>query len=150
MIISNESNTSRVVYHYSEPSLLTTPPRDVNMPDEVLKFELTESELSELVKASSVLQLPDLKITGGDEPDEVLLVLTDKQDPSSNSYTVKTVGNPVDGITSYSFYFKVDNLKILPGTYTVEISDKAVSQFTNDVEDITYWIALESDSKTER
>ena len=150
VIISNESNTSRVVYHYSEPSLLTTPPRDVNMPDEVLKFELTESELSELVKASSVLQLPDLKITGGDEPDEVLLVLTDKQDPSSNSYTVKTVGNPVDGITSYSFYFKVDNLKILPGTYTVEISDKAVSQFTNDVEDITYWIALESDSKTER
>ena len=150
VIISNESNTSRVVYHYSEPSLLTTPPRDVNMPEGVLRFEFTESELSEVMKASSVLQLPDLKITGGEESDDVLLVLTDKSDPTSNSYTVSTVGNPVDGISSYSFYFKVESLKILPGTYTVEISDKSVSQFTNDVEDITYWIALESDSTTKR
>tara|TARA_B100001094_G_C18193042_1_gene808604 strand:- start:2155 stop:2853 length:699 start_codon:yes stop_codon:yes gene_type:complete len=148
VVISNESNTSQVVYHYSEPTLLTTPPRDVNMPESVLKFDLSSSELSELMKASSVLQLPDLKITNSDEGEEILLVLTDKGDVTSNTYTVSTVGD--NTLSSYSFYFKVDSLKILPGTYTVEVSDQMVSQFTNDVEDITYWIALESDSTSEK
>jgi len=148
VIISNESNTSRVVYHYSEPSLLTTPPRDVNMPESVLKFDLSSSEMSELMKASSVLQLPDLKITNSDDENEVLLVLTDKSDVTSNTYTVAAVGS--SDLSKYSFYFKVESLKILPGSYSVEISDQSVSQFTNDVEDITYWIALESDSTSEK
>jgi len=147
VVISNESNTSQVVYHYSEPSLLTTPPRDVNMPEPVLRFELNASELSELMKASSVLGLPDLKIVKSDN-DQLDLVLTNKDDPTSNTYTVSTVGD--SDVSSFSFFFKVDSLKILPGSYTVEISDQSVSQFTNDVEDITYWIALESDSTTEK
>ena len=106
----------------------------------VVVYESSEPEV--------VLQLPDLKITNSDEGEEILLVLTDKGDVTSNTYTVSTVGD--NTLSSYSFYFKVDSLKILPGTYTVEVSDQMVSQFTNDVEDITYWIALESDSTSEK
>ena len=147
VVISNESNTSRVVYYYSEPSLLTTVNRDVNMPESVLNFELTESEMTELMKASSVLQLPDLKITNSEEGDEILLVLTDKGDVTSNTYTITTVGDST--VSSYSFYYKVENFKILPGAYSVEISDKAVSKFSSKSDDLTYWIALESDSSSE-
>ena len=118
------------------------------MPESVLKFDLSSSEMSELMKASSVLQLPDLKITNSDDENEVLLVLTDKSDVTSNTYTVAAVGS--SDLSKYSFYFKVESLKILPGSYSVEISDQSVSQFTNDVEDITYWIALESDSTSEK
>jgi len=43
----------------------------------------------------------------------------------------------------------VDNLKILPGDYTVEISEKVVSSFSNKNEPLTYWIALNADSTYE-
>jgi hypothetical protein len=46
----------------------------------------------------------------------------------------------------FSFNFKVENLKILNGTYEVVISSKLLSQFKNTSYDVTYWIALEPDS----
>ena len=35
---------------------------------------------------------------------------------------------------------------MLPGDYDIGISDKVVSQFNKVNDDITYWVALESDS----
>ena len=43
-------------------------------------------------------------------------------------------------------YFKGENLKLLRGDYNVKISSKAISQFTHNDIDLTYWIALEPDS----
>ena len=54
----------------------------------------------------------------------------------------------IKGTGDYKFYFKVENLKIIPGDYDVEISSKNISHFTNKSNDktIQYWIALEPDS----
>ena len=41
---------------------------------------------------------------------------------------------------------KIENIKILPGTYKVDISEKLLSRFVNETYDVTYYIALEPDS----
>ena len=46
----------------------------------------------------------------------------------------------------YKFWFKVENLKVLPGNYDVEVSSKKISHFVNSVLPIQYWIALEPES----
>ena len=43
-------------------------------------------------------------------------------------------------------YLKSEYLKLLPGDYSVGISDKVVSRFAHSDIDLTYYIALDSDS----
>ena len=46
----------------------------------------------------------------------------------------------------FNFNFKVENIKILPGTYDVVVSQKLLSRFTCQDYDLKYYIALEPDS----
>ena len=46
----------------------------------------------------------------------------------------------------FSFNFKVENIKIFPGTYEVVISKKLLARFVNKANNLTYFIALEPDS----
>ena len=48
--------------------------------------------------------------------------------------------------STFSFNFKVENIKILPGTYDVVVSKKLLSRFISKNQDLTYYIALEPDS----
>ena len=140
--ITNGTNKSEVVYYYSAPNLLTTVNKKIIMPESVISFELKETDLQELQKASSVLQLPDLVVRPRDS--KIELAVLDKADASTNVYSIE-VGEFSDDV-EFSFYFKVDNMKMLSGDYDVDISEKIVSQFFHKTEDIKYWVALESDS----
>ncbi|MBC8442782.1 MAG: hypothetical protein H8D80_01190 [Proteobacteria bacterium] len=133
-----------VVYYYAEPKLLTTADKKIQMPEGVVDFTLKNSDLVELQKASSVLQVPDLALRSTDNG-EIELVALDKKEPSSNSYSITVGDNTNDA--DFTFYFKVENLKILPGDYNVSVTDKVVSEFEHTTRDLKYWIALESDSK---
>ena len=138
------SNGTKVTYYYSEPKLLTTISKDIVMPDTVVSFELKDDDFSELQKASSVLQLQDLclRTNGG----SMELVALDKKDTGSNNFSIDMGTLPHDD-NDFEFYFKVENLKLLPGNYDVEITEKVVSKFINQDLDLCYWIALESDSR---
>ena len=46
-------------------------------------------------------------------------------------------------------YFKIENLKLLKGDYTVNISSAGISHFTHNDLPVEYWIALEPDSTYE-
>jgi hypothetical protein len=44
----------------------------------------------------------------------------------------------------YKIVFKTENIKMIPGNYSVEISFKGIGHFKNTKEDIQYWIAFEA------
>ena len=46
----------------------------------------------------------------------------------------------------YKFWFKVENLKLMSGTYDVNVSSNKISNFKNTNADIEYFIALEPES----
>lgn len=141
--ISGEGGRA-VTYYYSEPSLLTTINKQVQMPETVIHLSLTQSVFADLQRAASVLQLPDLSFTSMDG-ENILAVVRDKKDPTSNDYSV-AVGDVLGDTPNFEFNFKIDNLKLLPGDYDVEICESVVSSFTNSNIDVKYWIALETDS----
>ena len=137
------SGGSSVNYYYSEPRLLTVPTKDIVMPEPVVSFDLTQDALNEINRASSVMQLPDLVVRS--EGTTIVMVALDRQDDTTNSYSVELGEMSVE--SDFEFVFRVENLKLLPGDYRVDVTDKVVSQFTHTQLDLKYWIALESDSR---
>ena len=115
--ISGEGGRA-VTYYYSEPSLLTTINKQVQMPETVIHLNLTQSVFADLQRAASVLQLPDLSFTSM-QGDSIFAVVRDKKDPTSNDYSV-AVGDVLGDTPNFEFNFKIDNLKLLPGDYDVE------------------------------
>ena len=132
---------SRSKYFFADPNVIVTPPeKAINLPSEDVCFQLSTEQLDKLLKASAVYQLPDLSAIG--ENGVVKLVVRDKKNDTSNDYAV-VVGETDN---EFCFNFKVENIKVLPGTYEVVVSQKLLSRFTSKNHDLTYYIALEPDS----
>jgi hypothetical protein len=132
----------RSKYFFSDPSVIITPPdKEIVLPSQDVCFELSTQQLDKLLKASAVYQLPDLSAVG--EAGVVKLVVRDKKNETSNDFSI-VVG---ETDAEFVFNFKVENIKILQGTYEVVISQKLLSQFTSKTYPVSYWIALEPDSK---
>ena len=131
----------RTKYFFADPSVIIAPPeKSIELPSEDVSFTLDNNQLVSLLKASAVYQLPDLCCVG--EAGAVKLVVRDKKNDTSNEFAI-VVGETED---EFSLNFKVENIKILPGTYDVVISQKLLSRFVNENYNLTYYIALEPDS----
>ena len=131
----------RSKYFFADKSVIVTPPdKEINLPSEDVCFEVSTDQLDKLLKAANIYQLPDISAVG--EAGVVKLVVRDKKNDTSNDFAI------IVGETSseFSFNFKVENIKVLPGTYEVVVSQKLLSRFTSKNHELTYYIALEPDS----
>ena len=134
----------KVKYFYADPQVIISPPdKQINLPSEDVHFQLESSSLDKLLKAAAVYQLPDLCVVG--EAGVVKLVVRDKKNDTSNDFSI-IVG---ETDKEFTFNFKVENIKIIPGAYDVVISSKLLSRFVNSKLNLTYYIALEPDSTFE-
>ena len=131
----------RSKYYFADPNVIITPPeKPITLPSEDVAFELSTEQLDKLLKAAAIYQLPDLAVVGGEGV--VKVVVRDKKNDTSNSFSI-IVG---ETDKEFSFNFKVENIKILPGTYNVVVSSKLLSRFSSKNHDLVYYIALEPDS----
>ena len=139
---------SRSKYFFADPQVIVTPPeKQMNLPSEDVSFELSTDQLDKLLKAAAIYQLPDLAVVGGNGV--VKIVVRDKKNDTSNDFAI-TVGETSNYFCkNFSFNFKVENIKILPGNYEVVVSSKLLSRFSSKNQDLTYFIALEPDSTFE-
>jgi hypothetical protein len=138
VIITEEGTSKSLKYWFSDPSVVTTPSKEISMPSTELTFNLSSDTLNEITKAAAVIGVPDMALSGGK------LMVTDKKNSTANAYeTSLDVG---DVAAEYKFWFKVENLKVMPGAYDVEVSSKKISHFTNTKLGVQYWIALEPES----
>ena len=140
--IKEESNpTNSLKYFYSDPSVVQSPSKTITMPSEDITFELTSGDLSKMKRASAVIGAPDMVLERKEGTSSI--TVKDKKNDTANNYSldVNTIG---DG--DFNFFFKVENMKLLDGTYDVEISSKNISHYKNKSFDIEYWIALEPES----
>jgi hypothetical protein len=135
---------SRSKYFYADSNCIVTPPeKTLTLPDETVTFDLSTDQLDKLLKAAAIYQLSDLSVVGGEGVVKVLV--RDKKNETSNDFSI-IVGETE---ATFSFNFKVENIKILPGNYNVVVSQKLLSRFTSKNQDLTYYIALEPDSTFE-
>lgn len=139
--ITIKEGKRRVKYFYADPEVIVSPPdKNMDLPTQDVCFQLDHSQLSQLIKASGVYGLTDLSVIGG--AGVIRLVVRDKNNDTSNEYSL-VVG---ETDSEFVFNFKVENIKIVPGSYDVVISKKNVAKFTNEKYNLNYFIALEPDS----
>ena len=138
VIITEEGTSKSLKYWFSDPSVVTTPSKEISMPSTELTFNLSSDILNEITKAAAVIGAPDMALADGK------LRVTDKKNSTANAYETSMDVGDVDA--SYQFWFKVENLKVMPGSYDVEVSSKKISHFTNTKLGVQYWIALEPES----
>ena len=136
--MGNEGKTSSLKYWYSDPSVVTTVTKDIEMPSTEVTFTLSSDELSHITKAAAVIGAPDMVLENGS------LKVTDKKNQTANAFSMDVAQSDSD--VDYAFWFKVENLKLMSGTYDVSVSSKKISHFKNTSVDIEYYIALEPES----
>jgi len=138
VMITEEGTSKSLKYWYSDPSVVTTPTKDITMPECEVKFNLSSDTLSTVTKAAAVIGAPDMALESGS------LKVTDKKNDTANNYALDL---DVDSQSeNYKFWFKVENLKLIQGSYDVQVSSKNISHFKNSTGNVEYFIALEPES----
>jgi hypothetical protein len=135
-----KSTKSKTKYRKTAQDMIVIPPEnDLKLPTVDISFSMTEAEYSSILKAASILQSPHVAVES--DGDKIMLTAFDaKNDSAHNTSLAVGEGNG----TKYRLTFSTDNLKMIPGSYDVEVSSKGISHFKNKTVDIQYWIALES------
>ena len=147
VVMTESGSTGKSLkYWYSDPSVVTTPTKEISMPESEVSFTLENDMLINVQKAAAVIGAPDMALEAMSSG-VALLKVTDKKNATANDYAVQVDINNEDGKDlPYKFWFKVENLRLLSGSYGVEVSSKNISRFVNTNVDIQYWIALEPES----
>ena len=131
----------RSKYFFADPNVIITPPeKPITLPSEDVTFTISTEQLDKLLKAAAIYQLSDISVVS--EAGVVKVLVRDKKNDTSNDFSI-VVG---ETDKEFSFNFKVENIKILPGTYNVVVSSKLLSRFSSKNHDLVYYIALEPDS----
>ena len=133
---------SSIQYFYSDPDVLTQHPKaKFELPSVDIEYLLTADHMSAMMKASNNLDLPDVSIIADGKTSK--LVVHNSLNKGCNKFSIN-LGGTTD---LYTANFKIEYFKFLPGAYYMEISNQKISKFTNEDIDLTYFVALEHDSK---
>jgi hypothetical protein len=124
---------------YTDPSMIISPPeKEVKLPGVDVSVNVTAENFKKVLTASSVLGLPEIAFVG--EDGVCYLKAIDSANPSADSHKIR-VGETDD---TFTLIIKTENLNILPGDYTVDLSSKGISRFSG--KNVVYFIAIESKS----
>ena len=141
-VVIKEGKSRSKFFFANQNTIVTPPDKEISLSSEDVYFQIDTNQLDKLIKASNTYQAPDLSVIGKDG--KVDLIVRDKKNDTSNDFSF-TVG---ETDLEFSLNFKVENLKIITGSYEVSISREkgGLSRFKSKDYDLTYYIALEPDS----
>lgn len=140
--LSITDSNSAMNYFFASEGMVVAPDKMITMPNAEITFDLSSTLLNDLNKAASVLGVNDLVLKS--DGSTITLEVTDKKNTTSNTFS-RIVGEGDGNV--YNMNFKIENLKVLDGNYTVSVSSKGISHFNNKDIELEYFIALEPDSK---
>jgi hypothetical protein len=127
-------------YYSCSPNLIVSPPdKELKLKQVDVSFNLTNANLSKLLRLAAMNNLTHLSVVG--KNGEIRLQTHEKANDTSNYASFKL--NDYTG-EDFSASFKVENIKLIPGDYDVEMQLGAFAKFVSKNSKIKYFIALES------
>lgn len=138
--ITSKTSASKLKYAYcSEDVIVVSKYNPIKISDVSVEFDLSEEDLTAIIKAVNILSLPSIAFSG--ESGSLYVKSVDAKDSNSNEFKIKLGDIDKDFIT----IFNPDKLKLLySDDYHVTISDAHVTKFASS--NISYWLAAESNS----
>jgi len=142
--ITFKGGRSKTKYRMASRDTIVVPPeKEIKLNDIDYSFALSDVDYAEIMRSAAILSSPNIAIKSDGETVEIFAY--DAKDDSQHTSSIK-VGDG-NGKT-FTLVFKTENLKMIQGTYDVQISFKGLAQFKNTKEEIQYWIAIESKEST--
>jgi len=135
-----KSGKSKIKYRKTaKEMIITAPEKELNLPSVDVSFKLTEELFASIKKSANVLQSPNIAVESDGE--KIYLTCFNAKDDSAHTNSIE-VGDSSD--KKFKMVFLEENLKMIPGSYDVEISSKGLASFKNTTQEIDYWIAIEA------
>ena len=119
--------------------IVTAPDKSLNIGEPDVAFTLSQEDYRDIIDSAKVLQSPHIAVesTG----DKIVLTCYNAKDDSAHTNSIEVAeGNG----NSFKVVFLTENIKMITGSYDVEISFKGFTSFKNKVSNIQYWIASEA------
>jgi len=136
--ISDEKKS--VNFIFADPVTMVVPPKkELKVSDPYATFELSIDALQNVMKAASVLQLPDIAIESNGE--RLLCKAIDTKNPTNNSFEIDLQPET----KKFKVVIPCNNLKLLNKDYNVSVM-KGISRFISTDNEIEYYIAVAANS----
>lgn len=138
--VTIKENKNSVKYFAASSNILAVVPVIKAFPDADIKFDLTSATLTQIHRVASILKVEDFSLIG--DGSTIIAQVGNKTSSTGNTFDTEV------GVTDKKFRvnFKVENIKVLPGDYTVSIGAKKISRFQAVNQELVYFIAIELDS----
>jgi hypothetical protein len=135
-----KSGRSKAKYRKTAKEMIVTAPdKALSLPSVDVEFTLTEEDYASILKSANILQSPNIAVESVGE--KIVLTAFNAVDDSAHTNSIEVAaGNG----SKFKMVFLTENLKMISGSYDVEISSKGLASFKNKNVDIQYWVATES------
>jgi hypothetical protein len=143
ILISGMNGRSVITYRACAPNMITSAPdKSITMPSKEIVFDLSSDSFDWIMRTANILSSPQICVRSDGKT--VDLVSTDIKNDSAHTNSLKVCEGNGD---VYNMIFKTENIKIIPGSYSVTIASKGIANFKNKEKQLQYWITTEQESK---
>jgi hypothetical protein len=144
VIIKGMGGRSKIKYRITDPSMIViAPEKRPTLPTVDVKFTFSQDDFAWMIKTASVLGAPNIAVES--DGTTVSLITFDESNDSSHTNSLEMSDVNPDGKV-FKLVFKTENLKVIPDTYSVEISSTGISAWTSTTAELKYWITIETSS----
>ncbi len=138
-VLMNDGDITFNYYSCSTNLIISPPDKELKLKQTDVSFNLTNANLSKLLRLAAMNNLTHLSVVG--KNGEIRLQTHEKANDTSNYASFKL--NDYTG-EDFTASFKVENIKLIPGDYDVEVQLGAFAKFVSKSGKIKYFVALES------
>lgn len=136
-----KSGRSKTKYRMTAKTMIVSAPeKELTLPSIDGSFKLKDEDLAQALKNAAVLGSPNIAFES--DGSKISVTCFNTKDDSAHTNTIE-IGS-TDNDKQFKAVFLVENFKMIPGTYNVEISSKGLASFVNEKGDLQYWIAIEA------
>lgn len=142
LAVKDAGGRSSTKIRYTDQKLIVAPPnKSIGVKDFEVSFKLTKEDLNWIEKIGAVLKCPYFVVEN--QGGKVVILAADVKGEIVDEASI-TIGES-NTTEAYKFVFKVDNLKLLEGSYNVAIAAKGIARFSNDSGvKLTYYVTAEN------
>ena len=129
---------------YCSPKVIVVPPeKNISLGEADCSFSLSQEDLDWMKKSAGISGSPNFVFESDGET--VHFIATDVKDDSSDQSKIEIgAGNG----SKFRVVMKVENFKLMDGSYDVSIAKKGLACFKHKTVAINYYIAIEAASST--
>lgn len=143
--ISTDNKKKSDYIKYCSPQVIVRPPeKSITFTDPDCSFSLSQEDLDWMRKSAGISGSPNFVFES--DGSTIYFIATDVKDDSADQSKIE-IGTVENGKT-FKVVMKVENFKLLEGSYDVAIAKKGLAQFKHKTVDITYYIAIEAASSS--